>query len=452
MNTFKLIEREIALQRLIPYNFKPRDYQLPLWNALDNYKRIVCIWHRRAGKDKTLINIVAKETQKRVGSYYYFFPTYKQGKKIIWEGMDRDGFKFLAHFPQELVKRIDNTEMLIEFNNGSIFRIIGTDNIDSIVGTNPVGCVFSEYSLQDPSAWDFIRPILAENGGWAIFNYTPRGANHGKQLYLMAESDEKWFCQKLTVDDTKAISQEVLDQERKEICEKTGNDALFMQEYYCSFDAPVEGAYYGSQLMKAETDGRITNVPYEPTIPVDTFWDLGIDDSMTIWFLQQVGREKRLIDYFEVTGEGLSYCIKELLRKPYVYGQHFAPHDIEVRELTSGKSRRETAQSLGVNFVVVPKISIEDGIDAVRNLLNSCWFDKTNCERGIDALRSYHKEWDEKNKVYRNHPQHDWASHGSDAFRYLAVGIREKKPDISFVTYSGKTNTNYGRNYRSYKR
>jgi hypothetical protein len=370
---------------------------------------------------------------QRVGAYYYFFPTYQQGKKILWEGMDREGFRFIDHFPKELVEgKPNDTEMKLKYKKGSLFQVIGTDNINSIVGTNPIGCVFSEYSLQDPSAWDFIRPILAENGGWAIFNYTPRGANHGKQLFMMAEREDSWFSQRLTVDDTHAISQEVLDQERKEMLERTGNDALFMQEYYCSFDAPVEGAYYGSQMMLAEKENRIASVPYEPTIKVQTYWDLGIDDSMSIWFLQQVGKEKRLIDYLEVTGEGLAYCIRELLRKPYTYDPdgHFAPHDIEVRELSSGKSRKEIAQSLGINFRVVPKLSVDDGIEATRNILNSCWFDKTKCERGIDALRSYHKEWDEKNKVYKNHPQHDWASHGADAFRYLAVGIQPSEEEI----------------------
>jgi phage terminase large subunit len=418
------------MEIVIPHNFKPREYQIKLWNALDTYKRAVCIWHRRAGKDKTLTNIVIREMVKRVGAYYYFFPTYQQGKKILWNGMDKAGFRFIDHFPKELIASMNDTEMVIKLKNGSLFQVIGTDNINSIVGTNPVGCVFSEYSLQDPQAWDFIRPILAENGGWAIFNYTPRGTNHGKDLYNLAEREDNWFAQKLTVDDTNAISKEILEQERKEMLERTGNDALFMQEYYCSFDAPVEGAYYGSQMMKAEEENRITNIPYEENLKVNTYWDLGVDDSMTIWFLQSLGKEKRLIDYLEVTGEGLTYCIKGLFNKPYVYGEHFAPRDIKVRELSDGKSRLDKAQALGVNFQIVPDIGVEDGIDAVRSILGSCWFDKTKCARGIDALRSYHKEWDEKNKVYKNHPKHDWASHGSDAFRYLAVGFKPEQESI----------------------
>lgn len=411
----------------LPFNFEPRVYQLPLLEALDNgIKRAVWVAHRRSGKDKTLINVVAKKMYQRVGAYYYFFPTYNQGRKILWDGRDRDGFKFIDHIPSLLRVRTDNTQMLIETNNGSIFQIIGTDKIDSIVGTNPIGCVFSEYALQDPSAWDYMRPILAENGGWAVFNYTPRGENHGFELYQLAQSDPThWFCQLLTVNDTKVIPQDVLDQERKEIIQKDGNDALYQQEYMCSFTVPIAGAYYASHLMRAESEGRITHVPLETSLSVDTFWDLGVDDSTTIWFVQAAGQELRIIDYFESSGEGLAYYAKVLQDKGYVYGRHFAPHDIEVRELGSGKSRLETAKGLGIRFQVAPKLSIEDGIEAARNILQRCWFDKTKCHRGLNALKSYHKEWDEKNKVYRQHPEHDWSSHGADAFRIFAVSYRK---------------------------
>lgn len=413
----------------VPWNYESREYQKPFWKAMniEKKKRAILVWHRRSGKDKTLINFVVQKMMERVGSYYYFFPTYQQGRKILWEGVDRSGFKFLEHFPKEMLKKKPNdTEMKIDSANGSIFRIVGTDNIDSVVGTNPVGCVFSEYSLQDPMAWDYMRPILAENGGWAVFNFTPRGENHGYQLLEMAKDDPAWFTQVLTVDDTGAISRDVLEQERREIIAKDGNDALYQQEYYCSFKVPIAGAYYAHQIMTADNDGRITGVPYEARIPVDTWWDLGIDDSMTIWFSQTVGREIRFIDYYETSGEGLVHCAKVLRERPYVYGEHTAPHDIEVRELTSGKSRQETARGFGINFRVAPKLGIEDGIDAARNIFSRCWFDKKKCDRGLNALKSYHKEFDEKNKIYRNHPCHDWASHGADGFRTFAVSYREK--------------------------
>lgn len=426
----------------IPYNYNPRDYQLNLAKQLDiGTKRIVAVWHRRAGKDKTLINLVAKKMFERVGAYYYFFPTYKQGKKILWNGIDRDGFKFMNHIPPEVRKRTDNGEMLIETVNGSLFQVIGTDNIDSIVGTNPVGCVFSEYALQNPVAWDYIRPILAENGGWAIFNYTPRGENHGKELFEFAQSDPYWYAEVLTVEDTGVIPQEVLDQERREIIDKNGDDSLYLQEYMCSFEVPIQGAYYGKLLRQATEDGRVTSVPYDPYTQVDTYWDLGVGDSTAIWFIQTVGKEIHVIDYYETSGEGLQHYIKYLQEKPYVYGRHVAPHDIEVRELSSGKSRKETALNLGIVFDVAPRLPIDDGINSVRSILPRCWFDKENTKQGLNALKFYHKVYDDKNQTYKLRPEHDWSSHGADAFRIFGVSYQEK---IEQSHYRPKKNWSIG--------
>ncbi len=379
------------------------------------------------------MNLMAKKMMERVGTYYYFFPTYNQGKKILWEGRDKDGFKFTDHIPEQLRSRTNSSEMLIEIQNGSIFQIIGTDNVDSIVGTNPIGCVFSEYALQNPDAWRFTRPILAENGGWAVFNYTPRGKNHGHDIYQLAKRSPNWFCEKLTVDDTNVISKEVLKQEREEIIDDTGDDALFQQEYYCSFDAPMQGSYYGRSITKAEENNRIGKVPHESSIPVDTWWDLGVADSTSIWFTQTIGNEIRIIDFYENSGEGIAHYINELdslaKKEGYKYRYHNAPHDIEVRELGTGKSRYETAMSLGLQFYVVPNIPVEDGINAVRSIFNRCWFDEEKCKRGLNALRCYHKEWDDKRMEFKPKPFHDWSAHAADAFRYFAVGhMDEQKP------------------------
>lgn len=411
----------------LPYKFEPREYQLPVMEALDSgYRRAVWVAHRRSGKDKTLINYVAKSMWERKGSYFYIFPTYKQAKKTIWYGMDRGGFKFTDHFPRELRKRTDNGEMLIEYTNGSIFQLVGSDNIDSLMGTNPVGCVFSEWSLQNPAAWDYLRPILAENGGWAAFIYTPRGKNHGFTTLQTARAyPDTWYSAVSTVEDTKAIDWAVLAQEREEMLRKDSTGALYEQEYMCSFEVPIQGSYFGTQMMEAEKAGRITSVPYDMNTFVNTAWDLGMDDSMTIWFYQVVGQEIRFIDYLSGSGEGINYYIQELIKKNYVYGDHYAPHDIAVRELGTGKSRLEVAKSLGINFRVVPRLDIHDGIQAVRNILNRCWFDKVKCEKGIDCLHSYHKEWDEDNQVFKNKPEHDWASHGADSFRYFAVAHKD---------------------------
>ena len=384
---------------------------------------MVACWHRRSGKEKTFLNYTIKAACERIGVYFYLFPTFRQCKKAIWDGIDGESFAFMAHFPPEIVESKNETELKIKLRNGSIFQLIGTDNVDAIMSTNPVGCVFAEYSLQDPRGWDYIRPILNENGGWAIFDFTPRGRNHAFDMYqmadrLMSEGDRTWFCQKLTVDDTHAIPQAKIDKERREGM----SEEMIAQEYYCSFEGAMQGSYYGRQMEQAEREGRICAVPYQPEIAVDTWWDLGMHDAMAIWFTQNVGREVHAIDYFETSGQGLPDCARELQRRAYVYGKHNAPHDIAVREIGSGKSRLETAEGLGIKFEIVPNIGLQDGIEAARSFLSRVWFDKLKTERGRDALLSYHKTWDEKRKCYSDSPYHDWSSNGSDAFRYLAVG------------------------------
>jgi len=402
-------------------NYKPRDYQLPILQAIDSgIKRVVAIWHRRAGKDKTLINLIAKKMFEQVGSYYYFFPTYEQGRKILWEGIDRDGFKFLNHIPQELRKRTDNQQMVIETINGSIFRVVGTDRVDAVVGTNPIGCVFSEYALQNPIAWGYIRPILAENGGWAVFNYTSRGKNHGYDLYKYAKSQDDWFVQVLRADESGVFTPEQLEKEREQYILEDGDDLRFQQEYLCSFDGATQGSYYGKFLEKS----KIQTVPYDQSLPVYTSWDLGVNDTTAIWFFQMHGMEIRLIDYLETNGEGLPYYAKELQDKGYVYAKHFFPHDAEVQEIGTGITRKATAESLGIRPIeIIPKLTIEEGISSARLILPRCLFDEEKTVRGIDALRNYHKEFDDKNKVYKNRPYHDWSSNGADSFRYLSTAV-----------------------------
>lgn len=382
------------------------------------------MWHRRSGKDKTLVNLVAKKMFERVGSYYYFFPTYKQGKKILWQGRDRDGFKFMDHIPQEVRVRTNDQEMLIEIKNGSIFQIIGTDNVDSVVGTNPVGCVFSEYSLQNPIVWGYIRPILEENGGWAVFNYTSRGRNHGFEMLEFARKQPNWFVQVLPATESGVFTAEQLARIEQEYIQEDGDSLRFEQEFLCSFEGAIQGSYYGKSIQQAKD--RIKAVAYDPSVSVDTWWDLGVGDAMAIWFTQQVGSEIHVIDYLESEGEGIPYYLKELKNKPYVYGTHYWPHDGAARELTTGVSRQETAQKLGLTpILIVEKLDVDDGIQAVRQILPRCWFDEVKCKRGLECLRQYHKEYDEERKIYKNKPEHDWSSHGADAFRTLAVGINQ---------------------------
>lgn len=398
-------------------------------------------WHRRSGKDKSCLNYTIKRMPLRVGTYFYFFPTYAQAKKAIWEGRDKDGFATIDHFPANYVLSKNVTELQVKTVDGGIFQLVGTDNIDSIMSTNPVGCVFAEYSLQDPRAWEYVRPILRENGGWAIFNQTPRGNNHGKRMHdlattLMKEGDPTWFSSLLTINDTGILTEADMDAERREGME----EEMIRQEYYCSFEGVQSGAYYGKQMDVARKEGRICRVAYQPEVGVDTWWDLGIDDAMAIWFTQTIGREVHVIDYMEASGEGLPYYAKELQAKPYVYASHHAPHDIKVRELGSGKSRLETAASLGIKFEIVPDIGLADGIDAARSFLARCWFDEANTERGRDCLISYHKTWDDKRKTFNSQPYHDWASNGADGFRYLSVGHK-----ITMMERSRSQHTPIGR-------
>lgn len=357
---------------------------------------------------------------------------------VIWDGIDsQTGLKFLDHFPPQSIVKKNDTELKVVICNGSIVQIVGSDNYDSIMGTNPVGCVFSEYSLQDSRAWDYVRPILAENGGWAVFIYTPRGRNHGYTLYEMAKRNPEWFCERLTVSDTKredgtpVVPLAIVEAERA----AGMSDEMIDQEFYCSFEAAVQGAYYAKQMAAARKEGRITRVPHQPGQEVFTAWDLGLDDSMTIWFFQPIGKSFNMIDYYENSNYGLEHYAKVLKGKPYVYGGHIMPHDADQREMTNGeipKTRKEVAEALGVKPVQVVTraknmdIIINVHIPAVRNVLGSCWFDEEKCARGIAALDGYHSEYDEEKKILHNRPVHDWTSHGSDGFRTFAVGYVDK--------------------------
>jgi hypothetical protein len=245
------------MELTLPHKFRPREYQLPFLRAWDSgVKRFILVWHRRSGKDKTVFSSVPKKMFERVGTYFYFLPTYTQAKKVIWDGIDKDGFRFLDHIPQELIKNINATDMKVELVNGSIVQLIGAENIDRIVGTNPIGVVFSEYSLMRPQVWDFIRPILAENGGWAVFIFTPRGMNHAWKLLQQAKDDTvNWFWQVLTVNDTSVLSEDTLVQERKEMPQD-----LFEQEYYCKF---IEGA--GAFFRRISENVKLTDPKPDPS-------------------------------------------------------------------------------------------------------------------------------------------------------------------------------------------
>lgn len=413
----------------IPYKWKPRKYQMKLWNYLENGgKRAVAVWHRRAGKDSLSLNWTAVAAMQRVGVYWHMLPLQTQARKVVWDAIDKQGRRVIDQvFPKALRKSVNSQEMKIELLNGSIWQCVGSDSYNSLVGANPVGVVFSEYSIADPAAWDFIRPILAENDGWALFIYTPRGRNHGLTLFETAGQAEGWFAEKLGVSETKAIPLSAVEAERR-----AGMDeSIIQQEFYCSFDAALKGSYYGALLNDLENSGRICCVPYNPSLPVTTAWDLGIGDSTAIWFFQSNATEVFVIDYYESGGVGLDHYVRVLKEKPYVYtNDNIFPHDIGVHELSSGKSRLELLAGLGIRGRVLPRTSVDGGIAAVRLLLPRCRFDKEKCAKGLEALRQYQRAWDDHRKDFQPKPLHDWTSHAADAFRYLACGIKERKTQM----------------------
>jgi phage terminase large subunit len=408
---------------LLAESFTPRAYQEPLFLARESgLKRFVTVWHRRAGKDLTWLNFVAREAFKRVGAYYYVFPTYAQGRKILWDGRDKEGRKFLNYIPSQLIEKTNDTELKITLTNGSTIQVIGADNPDSVVGTNPVGIVFSEYSLQRPTVYDLMRPILAENEGWAGFNYTPRGHNHGHDLYKMARKNAEWYCSRLTVDDTGAVPQAVIDAER----EAGMAEPMVQQEFYTSFEAGVIGSIYGDQMREAEE--RVKFVPWEPRFPVHTAWDLGWGDTMSVGMFQVIGNEWRWIDYIDGNHKPIPHYVAELEKRSYVWGNDYVPFDADVASLNDGKTRKEVMRDLGRKPIVVKQHLLIDGINAVRGGFPKMFFDEAKCKDLVDALRNYCYEYDEERKEFKKVPDHNWASHPADMVRYAVMGYVPPKP------------------------
>jgi len=415
----------------IPYHFTPRDYQVPILRAMDKgCKRAVGVWHRRAGKDKTFLNYMIKRMVERVGQYYYWFPFAQQGRKALWEGIDRDGFRYINHFPKELIANLNNQDMSLRFKNGSIFRVLGTDRLE-VVGPNPVGCVFSEYSLQHPKGWTYVRPILAENEGWAMFNFTPRGHNHGFKLYKMAKTNPDWFCEKLTVDDTRAITQEAIDAERR----AGMSEEMIQQEFYCSFERGMEGSYYGKCLAKLYDQGRIRpDVLFNASLPVYTVCDPGF--HWAVWFFQRIITDVVFLRCYEDIGLGVeehAQKLKDIAKEHgYRYGAHFAPMDTESNNAyraVAGKSLFEHAAENGLDFTILkPELRVKDGIERTRHFLYRCLFNETDCELGINALEDYQARRIERISTedrgfYVDEPADNWAIHLADGMRYASKAI-----------------------------
>ncbi len=418
----------------LPYRFTPYPYQKTVFKAFfkDKIKRLICIWHRRAGKDLSLINLCIIAAHQRVGTYYYLFPQLGQARRNIWQGMDEEGIGFMDRFPARLIRKINHSEMRIQFKNGSVFQLVGCDYYNKLMGANPIGIIFSEYSLQNPAAWTHLSPILVKNGGWAIFNYTPRGMNHAFDLYDINKDNPKWFTQVLTVDDTKdnnnnpIISSDQIDEERK-----SGKSEDFLQqEYYCSFSASVHGAYFSKQLAKCDKENRILNFPIDTSFLVNTYWDIGRTDSTAIWFIQYSNGKYYVIDYYENNNEDIPHFINYIhdFRSTHgiVYGKHFAPHDFGNKSFGygTGETLHQSCLKLGVRFEPpVPRVPDKiDAIHAVKSVFEKLIIHKDNCHHGLACLREYHAKYNESKNTYGD-PEHNWASHGADALMTFAQSL-----------------------------
>lgn len=408
----------------ISTGFTPRPLQAKIYTELKRFN--VLVLHRRFGK--TVLSICemidrAFRNQKKSPQYAYIAPTYGQAKRVAWEYLK----DFTRHIPgasaNEADLRIDIQRP--ETEDKIRLMLMGAENPGGIRGIYLDGVVLDEFAEMDPTAWtQVIRPALSDRLGWAIFIGTPKGQNHFWDIYTKAKQRPDWYVRIYRASETKVIPDSELEAAKREMTEEE-----YDQEFECSFTATLVGSYYGKLLEKADKEGRITRVPYDPIAPVDTYWDLGIGDTTAIWFAQVIGAEYRLIDYFEEPGQGLDFFVKALYKKPYIYREHTLPHDAKARELGTGKSREETLRALGLRkLYILPRWSVDDGIHAVRMTLPKCWFDEVKCRKGLEALRHYQRKWDGKNKTFLQKPKHDWASHGSDAFRYMAMGM---KPESS---------------------
>jgi len=400
----------------LPYKFTPRDYQKPLFKAIveDGVKRAACVWHRRAGKDKTFLNILAIMGMLTKANYAYYFPTAVLGRKALWDNIDaRTGMKVIDHLPSDIVEKKNEQQMKITLVNGSIIQVLGTDSLD-VVGGNYYGVIFSEAAQQNPLAWDYTRPILRENGGWALLNGTPRGKNWWYKLFTKNITNPAWFCQYLTIDDTKALTEVDINEERK----AGMSEDLIKQEYYCDWTIGMPGAIYAQQIERARLEKRICdNVMWFKELPVYTVFDVGAPLNQKCWVFQMVGDR---INYLEFLS-GDNDCKTpadwsgRLRLRPYSYGSHFIPHDACTENGGLWQGGFETA---GLSHVVgVPRqVSVWDGINLAQDAFPRIFMNASGCEKGIEGLAAYHSKEEKDGATISNVPVHDWASHAADPF------------------------------------
>ncbi len=416
------IQAEVAAKETITeantirLDYVARSQFLPFHARTQRFACLVC--HRRAGKTVACIHDLQDAALRSTlvrPRYAYIAPLRNQAKAVAW-----DYLKAAMSPLRDLGATVNEAELRVDYPNGGQVRLHGSDNPDALRGIYLDGVVLDEFADHDPRVWsEVISPALSDRGGWAVFIGTPKGRNEFYKIYKQSQTDDDWFNLMLKASESKILSDDELEVQRK-----TKSEDQYAQEYECSFDAAIVGAYYGKLMQQAESDKRISGVPYEPSAQVWTAWDLGIRDATAIWFAQLVGREIRIIDYYEASGVDLGHYVRELGNRPYIYAGHIVPHDAQAKELGTGKSRLEVLESLGLkHLTIAPMHRVEDGINAVRVFLPKCWFDATKTARGVDALKLYRADYSDKLQALRPSPVHDWTSHAADAMRYLAMTL-----------------------------
>ena len=394
---------------VIPY--RPRAAFKPLHNRTQ--RDAVLVAHRRAGKTVGCINELVKGALTcplNEPRFAYVAPYYAQAKDVAWGYLKQ----FSAPVPGV---KFHESELRADFPNGGRVRLYGAENADRLRGLYLDGVVLDEYADFDPRVWpEIIAPTLSDRKGWVIKIGTPKGRNAFCRDYEAAIAGNDTLALMLRASETGLVDQGELDRMRSLMTAEQ-----YEQEFECSFSAAIRGAYYGKEMSAALADKRIMSLPYEPSLGVETWWDIGVGDSTAIWFVQRAGQWLHVIDYYEASGEGIGHYAKLIHAKPYVYSRHIGPHDLENREwgqeYEAIKTRRQVAAEFGIKFEVVPRGSPEDAINATRLKLPMCRFDKDKTARGVEALQQYRTAWNDKLQVFMDHPLHDWTSHAADAFR-----------------------------------
>ena len=402
----------------IPY--QPRNVQAYIHQELDKHRFSLLCLHRRCGKTTLCLNHLIKAAmtnQNHNPRYAYIAPTYKQAKSIA--------FDFLKFYTKNIPgTKYNESELRCDFINGARITLLSSENPDSIRGIYLDGCIIDEAAQINPALIDeVITPALSDRKGFMVMCGTPKGMNNiFYDYYQKAQADPKWFLYKAKASQTK-----IVDEEELENALSVMGKAKYDQEFECSFIGNIEGSIYGELVQEIDDKGQIGSVPYDPSLPVNTAWDIGYNDSTSIIFFQILNYQINIIETYEDDNEALPHYIKFLQDKDYIYDTHYGPHDLDVTEFSNGKTRREVASALGVRFILAPRLILEDGIHAVKMLLPRCRIDSDNCSDLLIALRHYHRKFNDKERIFKPKPVHDWSSHMMDALRCLATGIEENK-------------------------